>query len=755
MPTINLLEKSVYELIAAGEVIERPSSVIKELAENSIDAGARTITVEIKRGGVTYIRVSDDGCGIAYEDMPKAFLRHATSKVLTADDLEDINTLGFRGEALASVCAVGRVECVSKRGEDALGTSYRITGGEPVEYERTGCADGTTVIIRDLFFNTPARLKFLKKDVTEGNYCAAVIEKLALSHPAISFRFIRDGRQTMMTGGDGEYYSAVYAVFGKQFAAGLIPAEGVYRDIGVQGYVSSPLAARKNRSMQHFFVNGRSVKSPLCSAALEEAFRNSLMVGRFPACVLSVNLDPAALDANISPTKTEVRFSNEKAVFDAIYAAVKNALTGFDESREIPLDGGRPQTLPIPSGVAYPTTPSRPQTFTFNSPAPAQQQLLPEAESPLLAESPLFVNSVLPANGASPSEGSRAAGNNASPEGTRYTMPAPAAPAEPPLESYPGFAYLTQKSFLKRENAPAAAHEEETACLAGADSAENTAADGSDTAAYNPAAAADTPAAMGDFLGETANIPAAMADTPAAAVNIPAAAVIPAAAANELPAQEAARAAASAELAPEPPRAESPFAAGAAQAHVKVRVVGELFKTYIVCESEGSMLLIDKHAAHERINFELFKSRAGSRGQLLLEPCEVRLSPEEYEAASCYSDKLAEIGLTLDFGENCTVRVTAMPQPLDSADPADVLESVARLLASGSDNASGELFDDALHTMACKASVRGNEDNDITELEALADRVLNDRAIRYCPHGRPVLTQISRGQLERYFGRTV
>ena len=735
MPTINLLEKSVYELIAAGEVIERPSSVIKELAENSIDAGARTITVEIKRGGVTYIRVSDDGCGIAYEDMPKAFLRHATSKVLTADDLEDINTLGFRGEALASVCAVGRVECVSKRGEDALGTSYRITGGEPVEYERTGCADGTTVIIRDLFFNTPARLKFLKKDVTEGNYCAAVIEKLALSHPAISFRFIRDGRQTMMTGGDGEYYSAVYAVFGKQFAAGLIPAEGVYRDIGVQGYVSSPLAARKNRSMQHFFVNGRSVKSPLCSAALEEAFRNSLMVGRFPACVLSVNLDPAALDANISPTKTEVRFSNEKAVFDAIYAAVKNALTGFDESREIPLDGGRPQTLPIPSGVAYPTTPSRPQTFTFNSPAPAQQQLLPEPESPLLAESPLFPKSPYPA------EGSRAAGNTAAPEGTRYTMPAPAAPAEPPLESYPGFAYLTQKSFVKRESAPAAACKEETACLAGAFSAENT--------------AADISAAMSDVRGEAANAPAAIGDVPAAIGDVPAAAVnTPAAAFYELPAQEAARTAeSSAELAPESPRAEAPLAV--AQSHVKVRVVGELFKTYIVCESEGSMLLIDKHAAHERINFELFKSRAGSRGQLLLEPCEVRLSPEEYEAVSCFSDKLAEIGLTLDFGENCTVRVTAMPQPLDSADPADVLESVARLLASGSDNASGELFDDALHTMACKASVRGNEDNDITELEALADRVLNDRAIRYCPHGRPVLTQISRGQLERYFGRTV
>lgn len=723
MPTINLLEKSVYELIAAGEVIERPASVIKELAENSIDAGARTITVEIKRGGVTYIRVSDDGCGIAYEDMPKAFLRHATSKVLTADDLEDINTLGFRGEALASVCAVGRVECVSKRGEDALGTSYRITGGEPVEYERTGCADGTTVIIRDLFFNTPARLKFLKKDVTEGNYCAAVIEKLALSHPAISFRFIRDGRQTMMTGGDGEYYSAVYAVFGKQFAAGLIPAEGVYRDIGVQGYVSSPLAARKNRSMQHFFVNGRSVKSPLCSAALEEAFRNSLMVGRFPACVLSVNLDPASLDANISPTKTEVRFSNEKAVFDAIYAAVKNALTGFDESREIPLDGGAPQTLPIPSGGAYTAAPSRPQTFTFNCPAPAQQQVLPETESPL------FAGSSLAANGSFAANASLSAGVSAA-ERMRYSMPAPAAPEEPPLESYPGFAYLSQKSFFKRDSAPAAPapRESETARLAGTAPAENTAAAGSSATAADKSAAA-------------------LMDSSALAAEVPA----------EMPAQQTAHtAASSAENAPEvPPSAEASLAACEAQAHVKVRVVGELFKTYIVCESGGSMLLIDKHAAHERINFELFKSRAGSRGQLLLEPCAVRLSPEEYEAVSSFSDKLAEVGLTLDFGGDCTVRVTAMPQPLDSADPADVLESVAQLLASGSDNARGELFDDALHTMACKASVRGNEDNDITELEALADRVLNDRAIRYCPHGRPVLTQISRGQLERYFGRTI
>lgn len=315
MPKINLLDKSVYELIAAGEVIERPSSVIKELAENSIDAGAASITVEIKRGGISYLRVTDDGCGISHEDIPTAFMRHATSKVYTQDDLDSINTLGFRGEALASVCAVSRVELLTKQREDQLGSIYRIEAGEPVEYDRAGCADGTTIIIRDLFYNTPARLKFLKKDVTEGNYCASVIEKLALSHPGISFRFIRDGRQTMLSSGDGEYYSAVYAVFGKQFAAGLIPVENVYQNTAVTGYVSSPLFTRANRSMQNFFVNGRSVKSPLCCAALEEAFRNTIMVGKFPSCVLCVNTDPSQVDANIHPTKTEVRFTNEKIGF--------------------------------------------------------------------------------------------------------------------------------------------------------------------------------------------------------------------------------------------------------------------------------------------------------------------------------------------------------------------------------------------------------------------------------------------------------
>ena len=655
MPKINLLDKSVYELIAAGEVIERPSSVIKELAENSIDAGAASITVEIKRGGISYLRVTDDGCGISHEDIPTAFMRHATSKVYTQDDLDSINTLGFRGEALASVCAVSRVELLTKQREDKLGSIYRIEAGEPVEYDRAGCADGTTIIIRDLFYNTPARLKFLKKDVTEGNYCASVIEKLALSHPGISFRFIRDGRQTMLSSGDGEYYSAVYAVFGKQFAAGLIPVENVYQNTAVTGYVSSPLFTRANRSMQNFFVNGRSVKSPLCCAALEEAFRNTIMVGKFPSCVLCVNTDPSQVDANIHPTKTEVRFTNEKIVFDAVYFAVKNALMGYDESREIKLNTvpartenipqperartseplrtasaqvieEPPKTMPIPSGrdaVIYPQEKREPPKFTLRqeTPQPAQfTQPLPAAEQTYMPE-------LVPAK---------------KPE-----------PRETPLSDLPGFAFLSEKSFAKKP-----------------------------------------------------------------------------------------------ESVPQEPTPEIPQERPKEQ----IRVVGELFKTYIVCESTEGMILIDKHAAHERVNFERLKKGFDSSAQLLMQPEEVYLTPEEFNGMSEYADKLAQVGIIMEFTDG-KARVTGLPQMLDKVPPAEIVECIAKIVSQGNTNAEGELFDDMLHTVACKASIRGNEDNDILELQVLAQEVFNNPDIRYCPHGRPVMTQISRKQIERYFGR--
>lgn len=636
MPKINLLDRSVYELIAAGEVIERPSSVIKELCENSIDAGARSVTVEIKRGGILYMRVTDDGCGISYEDIPLAFQRHATSKVLFQEDLENINTLGFRGEALASVAAVSRIEMVSKRADDGLGTSYVIEGTEPVGYERTGCADGTTIIIRDLFFNTPARLKFLKKDVTEGNYCQNVIEKLALSHPNISFRFIRDGKQVLLTAGDGEYYNAIYAVYGKQFAAGMLPVDTIYRDISVAGFVSSPLFARANRTMQVFFVNGRSIKSPLCCAALEEAFRNTIMVGKFPACVLNINLNPALLDANISPAKTEVRFSEEKAVFDAVYLAVKNGLLGYNESREIQLpkmeEPVKPEepvsTVSVPTGNTVLA-----DSVIENVPV---QRAEPKTQS-IVIENESAVQQVIEDNGTRTE-------NKAMNVVEKQT-------------DFSDFEFLSAKSFQKTEK---------------------------------PVAEKST-----DYHEE-------LSETKA-----------------------------------------------------EIRVIGELFRTYIICESGDSLVLIDKHAAHERINFERFKKGQNIHAQLLIEPCEVALSAEEYDAALKFNDNLQNTGLLLKFSENGKVLVEGVPQSLEESNPEELLQSIVQILVNGDDNAQGALFDDVLHTMACKASIRANEKQDISELSYLANIVFNDRNIRYCPHGRPIITQISKKQIEKYFGRIV
>lgn len=636
MPKINQLDKSVYELIAAGEVIERPASVIKELCENSIDAGALNISVEIKRGGITYMRVTDDGCGISYDDMPLAFRRHATSKVLEVADLENIVTLGFRGEALASVCASARVETLSRRGVDKLGVHYRIEGAVPYEYEKTGCAEGTTIIIRDLFFNTPARLKFLKKDVTEGNYCAAVVEKLALSHPKISFRFIRDGKQTLLTSGDGSFYSAIHAVYGKQFAASMIPVENIYREIEVAGYVSSPLFTKSNRSLQNFFVNGRSVKSPVCSAALEEAFRNNIMVGKFPACVLCINLDPVDLDANISPAKTEVRFSNEKAVFDALYFAVKNGIMGYNESREIKLDDSAEEaeqpTVSIPVGreiLSVPAPKPDIDSFCKNSVPFEFPEVKKDAEQEVIAE----VITPIAARKAEIAE-----------------------TAQPGLA---GFSFITEKSFEKREKTP-------------------------------------------ETVAEAPQIP----DEPAVSAE-------------------------------------------------NIRVIGELFKTYILCESEDTLVLIDKHAAHERINFERFKKAVNIHGQLLIEPCPVYLAPEEYDAVKMFAEKLENVGILLKFEDNGKVLVEGVPQSLEACDPEELLQSISETLALGSDNAEGMLFDDVLHTMACKASIRANENQSVSELAYLAKMVLADRNIRYCPHGRPVITQISKRQIEKYFGRIV
>lgn len=358
MGKINRLDKHVAELIAAGEVVERPSSVIKELVENSIDAGAAAVTVEIKNGGTTYMRVTDNGCGILREDVPVAFLRHATSKVMNQDDLDSIATLGFRGEALASIAAVSRVELLTRTEEELAGTRYVIEGGDEQFCEDAGCPAGTTIMIRDIFYNTPARMKFLKKDQTEANSIAAVLDKIALSRPEVSLRFLRDGKEELHTPGDGKLKSAIYAVFGKEFTAGLIPVDYEFSGVKVWGYVSKPSAARPNRSMQNFFINGRYIKSRTAMVALEEGFKGSIMVGKFPACVLHLQLSFEAVDVNVHPSKLEVRFINERPIFDAVYHGVKTALNREDTPKLIKLPEKEPAPPPGPEPVQMKLSPS-------------------------------------------------------------------------------------------------------------------------------------------------------------------------------------------------------------------------------------------------------------------------------------------------------------------------------------------------------------------------------------------------------------
>ena len=334
MPKINVLPKEVYSLIAAGEVVERPMSIVKEMIENSIDAGAKHITVEIKNGGTTYIRITDDGCGIAGEDVKKVFISHATSKISTGSDLDSIATLGFRGEAMASIAAVAKVELLTKAENEETGVRYEIAGGEELDFSDAGCPQGTTVVVRDIFFNVPARMKFLKKDVTEGNSVQGIVERIAISNPDISFRFIREGRQAMITAGNGDLKSTIYSVYGSELSETLVPVEYFYSGMRLTGYVSRPHQSRKSRAMQFFFINGRFVDSRLAKAALEQAYKNLIMVGRFPACVLNIEMDTKLVDVNVHPAKIEVRFVNEKPIFDLIYYGVKTAVEQQDTVKE-------------------------------------------------------------------------------------------------------------------------------------------------------------------------------------------------------------------------------------------------------------------------------------------------------------------------------------------------------------------------------------------------------------------------------------
>ena len=654
MPKINVLPREIYELIAAGEVVERPSSAVKELLENSVDAGADSITLEIKAGGIKYIRITDNGCGIAREDVRNAFTGHATSKITVSDDLDCVATLGFRGEALASIVAVSRVEMFTRTADEETGTHAVVEGGQFISIDDAGCPVGTTIVVRDIFYNVPARMKFLKKDVTEANSVAAVADRLAVSHPEIAVRFIRDGKQTLCSSGDGKLISAVYAVYGKDFADSLIPVSGSNSTVRVDGYVSKPLNARANRNMQLFYVNGRMVRTKTACAALEEAFKGSVMVGKFPSCVLNLTMPYNFVDVNVHPAKTEVRFANEKEVFSAVYYAVKSALEQGDKT---------------PTQDASKIINQRVQKQLFAAVEPAKQLRFQQGVSVAPQPEKTFVKNV------------------------SYIAAQEQTSSKPVAEEN-----VFQKSVpvIYEEPAPRTVVVESV-------SDDYSAVDESEP----------------DLLG--GYTPSVKPQPVEVKVEV-------------------------SQTAPEIVITE--------EEKPQVRAVGELFSTYILVEYGNELLLIDKHAAHERIIYEQLKAQNKNiPSQMLLSPIPVHLSREEYAAVIADIDLLADSGFAVeDFGDG-TVIVSEYPVILEGADIAAQLTEIAGYLAENMRDVTTEKLDWIFHSAACRAAVKAGDLTTDYELQQFAERVLSMPDIRYCPHGRPVLASFTRRDIERLFGR--
>ena len=667
MPKIHCLERHVANLIAAGEVVERPASVVKELTENAIDAGATAVAVEIQRGGMGYIRVTDNGCGMEPEDAETAFLRHATSKIQNAFDLEAIGTLGFRGEALAAIAAVARVELMTRTADREFGTGLTLEGGKVVEREVVGCPEGTTMIVRNLFYNTPARLKFMKRDVAEGAAVYAVVQHVALSHPEVSFRFVREGKEELLTPGDGDLRSAVYAVLGREVALGMLPCKRKDEELSVEGFISRPTCCRGNRSGQHFFVNGRYVKSRTMSAALEQAYQNQKMVGKFPGCVLRVACKLNAVDVNVHPAKTEVKFTSERKLFDAAYYAVKETLEAEQGHPQAEL---KPKVPPKQDQVTPNQTFFR--TMTAEEYRRTGQVLHSKRQSPALPREDPFETAMRQRRQeVRPSELVRI------PEAAEPIVVSAVedrALVEQPVDN------CVEKSVETVENP-----------------------------LYNPGVSQVEP------VQTRKPEPIRLGQTPAPA-----------------PAEQ-----------PE----ETPDTAA-------WRLAGELFDTYVIVEQGDTAYLIDKHAAHERMNFDRMRAADWKpMSQLLLTPQVLHLAPEECGVLLEQMGLLEQFGFAVEpfGGDEVLVREAPNDLSADQIEPA--LEEIAsKLLLTGTADPAA-VRDEVLHTMACKAAIKGGWKNDRAELEVVARAVMSGQ-VKYCPHGRPVAIELSRQQLEKQFKRS-
>ena len=668
MPKIVQLSRHVVDLIAAGEVVERPASVVKELVENAIDAGATRVTVEIQNGGMTLIRILDNGCGMAPEDARTAFLRHATSKIRNKDDLAAISTLGFRGEALAAISAVSRIDLLTKAA-DTPGVSLHLEAGQITQEAPAGCPEGTTILVRDLFYNTPARMKFMKSDQAEASAVFLAVQQQALAHPEIAFRFLKDGQEQLSTAGSGDRMAAIYTVFGREIANNMIEVKGSWEQFTVRGFVTKPTCTRGNRSYQYFFVNSRFIKSRMLSAALEEAYKNQLMVGRFPVCVLEIDLPVQAVDVNVHPAKTEVKFLSERGAFDAVHYAVLSALNKAPGRPAVQLPKSRQDQI---AGSVSSNIPASKKDFFQTKTAEEFRRTASAAE-----ENP---------------------------------FEKPVRPAAKPVS-----VFVDEPSFL-------------SAALSSPVQVPERSVKAPEPAPVVPKAEPVAPAPM---------------EAPAPLTPVPEEEHFPLG-------RKAASAPTKLTPAPEPESQQT-----LSIPEVSFRVIGETMDTYILVEQGESLLLIDKHAAHERVLFEKLKSEEHPvMPQLLLQPVPVSLTKPEAQAVLENLPLLQSLGFDVSEFADLQLVLRQIPSDLTEEDACATLEAFAEDLLTGKRPSQSDLRDNLLHTMACKAAIKAGWHTQPTEREALVREVLSRDDIKYCPHGRPVCIELTKKELEKQFKRT-
>ena len=711
MAVIHVLDKHTAELIAAGEVVERPASVVKELLENSIDAGATQITVSIESGGVKLIEISDNGTGIDAEYIPTAFIRHATSKIEKPDDLNSIHTLGFRGEALASIASVARVELLTRTEVDEFATCYRIAGGEEQGREPAARAVGTTIRVQDLFYNTPARMKFLKKDSSEGTFVADNVGHVALSHPEVSIKFIREGKLQYVTPGDGQLRSAAYAVLGREFSRDLIEVhseEGLYR---VTGLITPPKSCRASRSMQHFYINGRYVRNRTIMAGMEMAFKGTTMQGKFPGGILLLEMPTDLVDVNVHPAKIEARFARENDVFDVVYHAVKLALaqpgTGerrftfeADEKEKTEKENDTQSENTVKSNHFTGLSAVIPEQANPGT-LPAQRWQAPQPQRPAAApvKTPAFTADISPIQSAQPVR-------------TAAAVPSwrQSGPAEDILDPVVTLHSPEKQDATKIHPAPQSFR----------------AAAGEAQLDVHPETDTETDLPL-DHM-------AAWNTTPAA----------PEIEAATVPYQ------------PEEPAQPEQLGFDVPQGEEPLRYVGEVFRTYILAERGDELCLIDKHAAHERQLYEKLAANYGNvPSQLLLQPAAIDLSAEEKQALLENQPLLENAGLDVaDFGGS-TVLLRAVPADVEPQNAEDLLVEIADRLLKGSRDALNEHTEWVLHSISCRAAIKAGDKSSPQELMALAEKILSGEVPPFCPHGRPCVLKLTRKELEKQFGRIV